>query len=41
MIEKTTLRQKEDIMYEILKHNPQLMPYAGDIELRMELYRQT
>ena len=28
-------------MYEILKHNPQLMPFAGDIDLRMALYHQT
>ena len=28
-------------MYQILKYNPQLQPFAGDIELRMALYRQT
>ena len=28
-------------MYEILNYNPQLQPFAGDIELRMALYRQT
>ena len=28
-------------MYKILEYNPQLMPYQGDIELRMHLYRQT
>ena len=28
-------------MYKILEYNPQLMPFYGDIELRMNLYRQT
>jgi len=28
-------------MYKILEHNPQLMPFAGDIDLRMFLYRAT
>ena len=26
-------------MYRILELNPQLMPYSGDIDLRMDLYR--
>ena len=28
-------------MYKILDLNPQLMPFAGDIDLRMFLYRAT
>ncbi len=28
-------------MYKILEHNPQLLPFAGDIDLRMFLYRAT
>ncbi len=28
-------------MYRIMEYNPQLRPYAGDIELRMKLYRDT
>ena len=28
-------------MYKLLEHNPQLMPFAGDIDLRMFLYRAT
>ncbi len=28
-------------MYSVLELNPQLTPFAGDIELRMELYHQT
>ncbi len=28
-------------MYKILDHNPQLLPFAGDIDLRMFLYRAT
>ena len=28
-------------MYKILKLNPQLEPFAGDIDLRMDLYNQT
>ncbi len=28
-------------MYKIMEYNPQLQPFAGDIELRMQLYRQT
>ena len=28
-------------MYKILEHNPQLQPFAGDIDLRMFLYRST
>jgi len=28
-------------MYKIMEHNPQLQCFAGDIELRMQLYRQT
>ena len=28
-------------MYKILEYNPQLQPFAGDIEYRMQLYRDT
>ena len=28
-------------MYKIMEYNPQLQPFAADIELRMNLYRQT
>ena len=28
-------------MYKIMEYNPQLAPFAGDIDLRMDLYRQT
>ena len=28
-------------MYRVLELNPQLKPFEGDIELRMELYRNT
>ena len=28
-------------MYKILELNPQLVPFAGDIDLRMFLYRAT
>ena len=28
-------------MYKIMEYNPQLQPFAGDIELRMSLYRET
>ena len=28
-------------MYKILELNPQLQPFAGDIDLRMFLYRST
>ena len=28
-------------MYRVLELNPQLMPFAGDIEMRMEWYRNT
>ena len=33
------LRGKGDAMYRILELNPQLEPFAGDIDLRMHLYR--
>ena len=32
---------KGEIMYRILELNPQLMPFEGDINLRMELYHST
>ena len=28
-------------MYRVLELNPQLQPFAGDIDLRMHLYRET
>ena len=33
--------RKEMRMYRLLELNPQLQPYAGDIDLRMRLYRDT
>ena len=28
-------------MYKVLELNPQLKPFAGDIDLRMDLYKNT
>ena len=36
-----TIKEKEFTMYKILDLNPQLKPFAGDIDLRMFLYRAT
>ena len=38
---ESDLCQKGDTMYRVLELNPQLQPFAGDIELRMSNYHST